>query len=127
MDGNGASWARASTPKPIRNMDADSQPAQLRVFRGQTRGSHLENAELRRRVVNYLLQRMADLDGIEVVVYYGTAIVSGNVPSQSVQWRCLECCRHVAGVTNVIDRLVVLPECESRDGRRRLTLVAPLE
>ena len=66
-----------------------------------------EDLELRRRIVNYLHQRLADLGSLEVETYHGTVVLRGEVSSQSVYWRCLDCCRHVAGVLNVVDRLVV--------------------
>ena len=66
-----------------------------------------EDLELRRRIVNYLHQRLADLGSLEVETHHGTAILCGVVPSNSVYWRCLDCCRHVPGVLHVVDRLVV--------------------
>jgi osmotically-inducible protein OsmY len=35
----------------------------------------------------------------------GTVIVCGPVASREARWQCLECCRHVAGVMQVIDQL----------------------
>jgi osmotically-inducible protein OsmY len=61
--------------------------------------------ELQRRIVNYLSQRLPNITTIKVEIHDGTVILRGRVPSQSIQWRCLDCCRHVAGVLNVIDRL----------------------
>jgi osmotically-inducible protein OsmY len=40
----------------------------------------------------------------------GNVLLDGWVPSFSAKHRCLQCCRHVAGVLNVIDRLIVVPE-----------------
>jgi hypothetical protein len=61
--------------------------------------------ELQRRIVNYLGQRLPNVNTISVEIHSGTVILRGTVPSQSIQWRCLDCCRHVAGVLNVIDQL----------------------
>ena len=66
-----------------------------------------ENRDLQRRVQNCLRLRLQDFSSIEVETQNGTAILRGVVPSQSIKWRCGECCRYVAGVLNVIDRLVV--------------------
>jgi osmotically-inducible protein OsmY len=66
-----------------------------------------EDTELERRIVNFLHLRLPDVSTIKVEAHHGTAILHGTVPSSSVQCRCLDCCRHVAGVLNVIDRLSV--------------------
>jgi osmotically-inducible protein OsmY len=52
---------------------------------------------------------MRNVGTIQVEIHNGTAILRGTVPSQSAKWRCVDCCRHVAGILNVIDHLVVLP------------------
>lgn len=61
--------------------------------------------DLQCRIVNYLNQRLPNVTTIKVEIHDGTVILRGTVPSHSIQWRCLDCCRHVAGVLNVIDRL----------------------
>jgi BON domain-containing protein len=61
--------------------------------------------ELKRRIVNYLSQRLPNVTTVNVETHDGTAILRGTVPSRSIQTRCVDCCRHVAGVLNVIDRL----------------------
>lgn len=65
----------------------------------------VEDFELERRIFNYLYQRLPNLESIEVETHHGTAVLRGVVPSPSVKWRCVDCCSHVAGVLNVIDRL----------------------
>lgn len=37
----------------------------------------------------------------------GTVILCGELASRQDKWRCLECCRHVAGVIRVIDQLQI--------------------
>ncbi len=64
--------------------------------------------QLERRILNYLYQRLPDLDAIEVETHHGTVVLRGTVPSQPVRWRCVDCCGHVAGVLNVIDRLQIV-------------------
>jgi hypothetical protein len=68
-----------------------------------------EDLNLKRRILLYLDRRLPSLDALEVEAHHGTAVLHGTVRSTSIRWRCLDCCRHVAGVLNVIDRLVVEP------------------
>lgn len=68
-----------------------------------------QDRNLERRVLNCLRLRIQNLGTIEVEAQDGTVILSGVAPSQSMKWRCGECCRCVAGVLNVVDRLVVQP------------------
>ena len=37
----------------------------------------------------------------------GTVVVSGMLHSRHAKWLCLECCRHVAGVIKLVDRIKV--------------------
>ena len=117
---------RLPETEAVSNMDCDLEATELRVLTGDSQRSHREASQLQRRIVNYLLQRVPALDQIRVEVYHGTAVLSGTVSSQSIRWRCLDCCRHVAGVVNVIDRLVVLPDHESEDLRQQ-QIVTPSE
>jgi osmotically-inducible protein OsmY len=65
--------------------------------------------ELRKRVVTYLtLRAVPGLESVRLTVSRGTVVLWGDVPSPSAKWRCYECCRYVAGVINVIDRLIVI-------------------
>jgi len=82
----------------------------LRFSTVQPHDCDSETSQLRNRIVNYLYQRIPNLDELDVEVHQATVILSGRVPSHSDQWRCVDCCRHVAGVLNVIDRLVVVPD-----------------
>jgi len=68
-----------------------------------------EDRGLERRVLNYLRLRLPIATAVEVEIQNGTAVLRGVVASGSIQWRCRECCRYVAGVLNVIDLVVVLP------------------
>jgi osmotically-inducible protein OsmY len=68
------------------------------------------DGELRRRVFDYLRRRgIRGSDTVRLTVGNGSVLLEGNVTSSFVKRRCVDCCRHVAGVINVIDRLVVLP------------------
>jgi BON domain len=72
-----------------------------------------ENLSLKRRIMNHLQRRFPNLDSIDVEAHRGTVILRGTVASSSNRWRCLDSCRHVRGVLNVIDRIVLaycLPE-----------------
>lgn len=75
----------------------------------QPHATHADH-ELQRRIVNYLHRRLPhDMDAVRVQAIGGTVILRGLVRTPSLHWRLLECSRHVAGVQNVVDRIVVLP------------------
>ena len=89
----------------------------------------MEDLKLQRRIVSYLHLRLPDIGSLEVEAQHGTATLRGDVSSMSIYWRCLDCCRRVAGVLNVVDQLVVLHDEEGehenvgdvqRSGRRQL-------
>jgi osmotically-inducible protein OsmY len=70
--------------------------------------------DLRRRVVSFLTSRgVLGSPSLEVAVEDGTVVVRGKLPSQQSKRLCLECCRHVAGVTTVVDEVSV--ETQSPD------------
>lgn len=75
------------------------------------------DGELKRRIFAYLHQRLSNLGTLEVETHQGTAVLRGTVPSRTVRWRCVDCCRHVLGDLNVIDRLKVV----SRSGTEAQT------
>jgi hypothetical protein len=66
-----------------------------------------ENLALKRRILNHLRRRFPNLETIEIEAHRGTVVLRGTVSSPSNQWRCVDSCRHVAGVVNVIDQLVL--------------------
>jgi hypothetical protein len=80
--------------------------------------SRTADLALERRILNYLHQRLPNLSNIEVEAHLGTAVLRGTVPSRSIQYRCVDCCSHVAGVLNVIDRLMPRPESGNKSGCR---------
>jgi hypothetical protein len=82
----------------------------------ETRSPH--DVKLERRVVNYLHQRLSDVAEFEIESRDGRVVLRGRVPSRSVQSRCIECCRAVAGVFDVIDRLVVVHPGNERPERK---------
>ena len=67
-----------------------------------------DDSALKRRILNHLQRRFPTLNTVDVEAHRGTVILRGTVCSPSNQWRCVDSCRHVAGVVNVIDRLVLL-------------------
>jgi osmotically-inducible protein OsmY len=67
------------------------------------------DVELERRVLNYLHQRFSNLTELEVEARDGRVILRGIVSYPHIQRRCIDCCRSVAGVLDVIDRLIVSP------------------
>jgi hypothetical protein len=67
-----------------------------------------ENLALKRRMMDHLHQRFPNLETIEIEAHCGTVLLQGTVANPSNRWRCADSCRYVAGVLNVIDRLVLL-------------------
>jgi BON domain-containing protein len=67
------------------------------------------DVELERRIDKYLHRRLPCLASVRVQVRNGTAAIQGVVESWSVKSRCLDCCRHVAAVFNVVDNMQVVP------------------
>lgn len=65
------------------------------------------DALLGRRVRRYLAQRLPWVD-VKIDAQAGRVLVRGAVPSLSMRNRCLDCCRMVAGVLHVVDRLRVV-------------------
>ncbi len=65
--------------------------------------------DLQGRVVNYLVGRqMPALRNIEVAAQGGTVVLRGEVPSFYQKQLCLNCCRRVAGVQDVVDEVEVI-------------------
>jgi hypothetical protein len=64
---------------------------------------------LERRIINYLSRRqLSNTRSLQVSVIAGTAIVRGRVTDERNRIRIRECCRHVAGIYAVIDRIEVV-------------------
>ena len=69
---------------------------------------HRQDADLERRIASYLLgHKIPALKGIEVHSDRGEVTLRGNVASFYQRQLCISCCRHVAGVIDVIDRIQV--------------------
>ncbi|HEV3021351.1 MAG TPA: BON domain-containing protein [Pirellulales bacterium] len=71
----------------------------------------VDDASLRvnRRVMHYLRSRLIPgAESVYVQTCLGTAIVQGRVASEAARRRICDCCRNVAGVFNVIDRIEVV-------------------
>jgi osmotically-inducible protein OsmY len=65
--------------------------------------------DLERRVLNYLVGRqMPSLRNIQVEAQDGTVILRGQVHSFYQKQLCLNCCRRVAGVQDVVDQVEVV-------------------
>ena len=72
--------------------------------------SDVQDRELERRVANYLLgYKMPALRRIEVESDNGTVMIRGRVSSFYQKQLCINCCRRVAGVVQLIDEVTVLP------------------
>ena len=73
------------------------------------------NAELERRLANFLFQRrVPGRESIQLNVYGGVVAVSGRIPTRYAKWLCIECCRRVAGVIRVIDNVKIEPAVNER-------------
>ena len=94
---------------------AQNSPFQNRTCEDSTGpAQHPSDKHLQRRVLNYLALR--NIDGLECIrftIMNGNVLLRGMVASASIKWRICEGCRHVAGVLNVIDRLIVTPGLQS--------------
>jgi osmotically-inducible protein OsmY len=79
-------------------------------------GHRLPNAydqDLKRRVVNYLVgHKMPALRHVDVEADRGTVVLRGRVYSFFQKQLCLNCCRRVAGVIKLVDKLDVVTESE---------------
>lgn len=65
--------------------------------------------ELTRRVIHFMSDRqIPGWEELHLDAEGGTILISGRLPSTHSKWLCLECCRHVAGVVAVIDRVAVV-------------------
>ena len=87
----------------------------------------LPEHDLQRRVVNFLSGRgIFESHSLDVEAEYGTVVIRGTLPTPHAKRLCLECCRHVAGVTKVIDEVEVESPSEASstdlagDVRRRV-------
>jgi osmotically-inducible protein OsmY len=64
--------------------------------------------DLRSRVLNYLVgYKLPTLNRISVEADRGTVILRGQVQSYHQKQLCLNCCRRVAGVRELIDEIEV--------------------
>ena len=67
-----------------------------------------EDESLEHRISNFLFgQHVPDQDCVELDVHGGTVVLRGRLPSRSAKWLCIECCRRVAGVINIVDEIQV--------------------
>jgi hypothetical protein len=68
----------------------------------------IQDLDLERRLTNYLLLReVPACDSVQLVVHGGVVVLNGVLPSEYDKWICVECCRRVAGVIRIMDRLQV--------------------
>ena len=73
----------------------------------------VEDVDLENRIANFLFQQhVLSGERIHTDAQVGTVVVSGKLPSRHTKWLCVECCRRVAGVVKLVDRVVVDNEKE---------------
>src|SRR5579859_1575935 len=64
------------------------------------------DAELERRVTLFLSScKLPQTGAIQIQARGGSVTLSGLIRARSDRRRCVECCRRVAGVVHVVDRL----------------------
>jgi osmotically-inducible protein OsmY len=55
--------------------------------------------------------RVPGAEGVNVEADDGRVVIRGQLPSQRAKAWCYECCRHVTGVTQVVDATEVRAAC----------------
>ena len=86
-------------------MTAGTPRTPIATFYSASMDSELEN-----RLANFLYQRgVPGKDRVRLYVHGGVVAVSGELPTRYAKWLCIECCRRVAGVIKVIDKMKVEP------------------
>ena len=67
-----------------------------------------EDVDLENRIANFLHHRhVPGGEQVHTDAHLGRVVVSGKLPSRHAKWLCVECCRRVAGVVNLVDRVIV--------------------
>lgn len=80
------------------------------AFRNSTWHWEHSDAELERRLANFLYQRrVPGVERIHLIAHGGVVAITGQTPTRSAKWLCIECCRRVAGVIRVIDNVQIEP------------------
>lgn len=82
---------------------------------------HRDNSPpLERRVESFLLARgVPGVGEIQIDADGDTIVLQGRIASVRARWLCLECCRRVAGVVRIEDKLRVDPAATNRPRRPR--------
>lgn len=88
-------------------MDAASQPPVAPLPRNFAAGDLTRGIGLEWRISVCLQTRLGRPENIQVTVVGSTAVLRGRLQTPSEKWLCLQCCRHVPGVAQVVDELVV--------------------
>ena len=66
----------------------------------------VDDRDLLRRVWNFLYARQVPgLDRLAVQAADGVLTITGQLPTAQSRWLCVRCCRRVAGVRSVWDRV----------------------
>lgn len=70
-------------------------------------GTSLYRSDLEGRALACLVNRLPRLAGVKVTAFGGTVVLRGLVASVQEKRACVECARHVPGVSRVVDELAV--------------------
>lgn len=88
-------------------MDSSDRPEIGPAPTHYAQGDTSKGYDLKSRIVACLNVRFPGLRGIRVTVFGNTADLRGEVRSLQEKRLCVECCRHVPGVTRVVDDLTL--------------------
>lgn len=79
------------------------------VFKEEPTANSIDHdQELKRRIVNYLVNRNRhSLRSLEIDVENGLVAIKGRVDSFYEKQLCINCCQRVAGVIRLIDQIEV--------------------
>jgi osmotically-inducible protein OsmY len=78
----------------------------------EARWTARQDDDLQHRIVNFLHRRhVPEIEAVKLGVNGGTVELSGLLHSPHTKWLYIECCRHVAGVVKLIDKIKIEPPC----------------
>ena len=81
-------------------------PVQDGTLPDVARRSAIADNDLEQRIRNVLINHGVKCAGqLAVEACSGTVTLSGYLPSVHEKWLCIECCRHVAGARQIVDKL----------------------
>jgi carbon storage regulator len=91
-----------------RRIKEESEPtAYVDPLPDRTNTPSIPDIDLEQRIRNVLISHGVRVAGqLKVEACSGAVTLSGYLPSVREKWLCVECCRHVAGVRQIVDTLL---------------------